>query len=906
METKKASQLISNIFKTPLLRNFFIISLVVSLIFPICSVFLIIPSFNNQLTINTENEALRAATHLSSMFVKENIELKKGSLSRKTIDELELVKRDFRLEKLKVFSKQGETIFSTNPKDIGKINKNEVFYNIVAKGKVYSEVIEKHTKSLEGRTLMFDVVETYVPIMLNGTYAGAFEIYYDITSRKEKLTNLLARTYGILFGIALILLITVVVILFKASKNVIERDWAEEALRKAHEGLEKRVAERTVDLEETNIKLLTEIRERGETEKNLRQSEERYRVLVETSADAIISANEEMEIIQWNYAASRVFGYLEEDIMGEPISILVPEKYKNAHMEGFNRFLETNSAKIIGKSVELEGRRKDGTIVPIELSISAYKRESSWIFTSIIRDTTARKRAAELLELASKQWQNTFDAIRDMIVIVNKDRQIAQINQAAKEAFPDLGIGTQKLCYEIFHGVRVLPEGCVSCDVFETGQPAVSEYYDPRLKKWFNLYAYQIDNPGGEVEQVVHVFKDITQQKRESAEKEEFALRLQRSEKMEAMGTLAGGVAHDLNNLLGGIVGYPELMLMDLPEDSKLRKPIMAIQKSGQKATAVVQDLLTLARRGVVVNEVVNLNEIIAEYLKSPEFESLETYHPDIQIQTSLKGDLLNILGSPVHLSKTVMNLVSNAAEAIYESGMVGIATDHRYIDKPVRGYDKLEEGNYVILEVIDDGIGISAEHIDRIFEPFYTKKKMGRSGTGLGMAVVWGTVKDHKGYIDIQSAVGKGTTFTLYFPVTRKEVMERITTGSIEDYRGNGESILVVDDVEEQRELASGMLKKLGYSISTVSSGEEAAEYLKKNKVDLILLDMIMDPGIDGLETYEQILEMYPEQKVIIASGFSETERVTEAQRLGAGAYVKKPFLLEKIGLAVKEELEK
>ena len=135
---------------------------------------------------------------------------------------------------------------------------------------------------------------------------------------------------------------------------------------------------------------------------------------------------------------------------------------------------------------------------------------------------------------------------------------------------------------------------------------------------------------------------------------------------------------------------------------------------------------------------------------------------------------------------------------------------------------------------------------------------------------------------------------------------MERITTGSIEDYRGNGESILVVDDVEEQRELASGMLKKLGYSISTVSSGEEAAEYLKKNKVDLILLDMIMDPGIDGLETYEQILEMYPEQKVIIASGFSETERVTEAQRLGAGAYVKKPFLLEKIGLAVKEELEK
>jgi len=223
-----------------------------------------------------------------------------------------------------------------------------------------------------------------------------------------------------------------------------------------------------------------------------------------------------------------------------------------------------------------------------------------------------------------------------------------------------------------------------------------------------------------------------------------------------------------------------------------------------------------------------------------------------------------------------------------------------------LRGYDKIEEGNYVILKVTDDGIGISSEHIDRIFEPFYTKKKMGRSGTGLGMAVVWGTVKDHKGYIDVQSTEGKGTIFTLYFPVTRKEIMERISTGSIEDYLGNGESILVVDDVEEQRELASGMLEKLGYCVRSVSSGEEAVEYLKRNKTDLIVLDMIMDPGIDGLETYKRILAIYPDQKAITASGFSETERVKEAQKLGVGAYVRKPFLLEKKGLVIKEELKK
>ena len=175
-----------------------------------------------------------------------------------------------------------------------------------------------------------------------------------------------------------------------------------------------------------------------------------------------------------------------------------------------------------------------------------------------------------------------------------------------------------------------------------------------------------------------------------------------------------------------------------------------------------------------------------------------------------------------------------------------------------------------------------------------------------MGMAVVWGTVKDHKGYIDVKSTEGKGTTFTLYFPVTRKESAKDESRLSIEDYRGTGESILVVDDVKEQREIAAQVLKRLGYSVTSVSSGEEAVDYMKDNSADLLVLDMIMDPGIDGLETYKRILELHPKQKVIIISGFSETERVKEAQRLGAGAYVKKPYLLEKIGLAVRDELDK
>jgi CheY-like chemotaxis protein len=262
-------------------------------------------------------------------------------------------------------------------------------------------------------------------------------------------------------------------------------------------------------------------------------------------------------------------------------------------------------------------------------------------------------------------------------------------------------------------------------------------------------------------------------------------------------------------------------------------------------------------------------------------------------------------MGSPVHISKTVMNLVSNAFEAMPNGGKVNISTENKYIDVPIKGYDEVKEGDYVVLTISDTGVGISPDDREKIFEPFYTKKVMGRSGTGLGMAVVWGTIKDHNGYIDIESREREGTTFRLYFPITREHPAKHESEFAVDDYFGKGESILVVDDMKEQREIAKAMLEQLGYQVSTVSSGEQAVEFLKKNKVDLLILDMIMDPGIDGLDTYRQVLEISPEQKAILTSGFSETERVKEALRLGTRKYIKKPYSLKMIGIAVKEELK-
>jgi signal transduction histidine kinase/CheY-like chemotaxis protein len=390
----------------------------------------------------------------------------------------------------------------------------------------------------------------------------------------------------------------------------------------------------------------------------------------------------------------------------------------------------------------------------------------------------------------------------------------------------------------------------------------------------------------------------------EKRERKELEAKLVRSQKMEALGLLAGGVAHDLNNVLSGIVSYPDMLLMRLPGDSDLRRPLSVMRSSGQKAAAIVQDLLTLARRGVTNFEVLNLNTLIDEYLQSPELEKLTSYHPKVEIQTNLQAGLFNIKGSAIHLKKSLMNLVSNAAEALPDGGRVRITTQNLTINRRLEGRKDMVEGDYVVLYVADNGSSIDKEDLGRIFEPFYTKKKMGRSGTGLGLAVVWGTVEDHHGYIHVSSEIGHGTLMELYLPATDKRLEHPARTIPQNDYRGHGERILVVDDMPAQREITSEILTELGYRVETVASGEEAVGFVRDNKVDLVILDMIMDPGIDGLETYTRLRAIRPDLKTLLVSGFSETGRVKNAQRLGAGAYVKKPFSIETIGLAVHKEL--
>jgi len=520
----------------------------------------------------------------------------------------------------------------------------------------------------------------------------------------------------------------------------------------------------------------------------------------------------------------------------------------------------------------------------------------------------------EKVQESEKRYRELVENVNSIIMRMDADGNISFFNYFARKLFgytkeeilgrnirSTILAGAEETGHRfqrLLNDIDRMPERKIVCQVEHLMKAGGNS--------WITWTCKQVFDHQEKFKEILCVGSDTTELKRAEEEKKDLTAKLQRSQKMEALGTLAGGVAHDLNNILSGIVSYPELLLMDMEEDSPLRKPILTIQESGEKAAAIVQDLLTLARRGVDTAKVVNLNDVILAYLKSPEYDKLKFNYPGVRVKTDFESHLINIFGSLVHLSKVIMNLVANAAEAMPEGGDVLIKTRNRYIDTTINGYDNVEEGDYVTLSVADSGVGILPEDQERIFEPFYTKKLMGLSGTGLGLAIVWGTVKDHNGYIDLKSKEGKGTEFKLYFPVTRQELIQEKRDLSIDDYTGHGESVLVVDDIKGQREIASLMLTKLQYQVASVSSGEDAVRYLKEKPVDLLVLDMIMDPGIDGLETYKEILAIRTGTKAIIASGFSETEKVREAQQLGAGAYVKKPYTIEKLGVAIRRELEK
>lgn len=426
-----------------------------------------------------------------------------------------------------------------------------------------------------------------------------------------------------------------------------------------------------------------------------------------------------------------------------------------------------------------------------------------------------------------------------------------------------------------------------------------------RTRKWAEAKINPLIEDDGTISGFVGVWRDITSFILTNDRNRALEDRLSQSEKMEALGRLAGGVAHDLNNVLTGIVAYPDLLLLKLPEDDPLRKKVIAIKKSGQKAAAIVEDLLSLSRRGVNKFTALNINRLIKDILDSPEVEKLKTYNTQIRFKFSEGNNVPAISGAEYQISKVMINLFTNACEAMTSGGSIYISTKFESsVNESIR-YKNIPDGDYAVITVTDEGVGISKEDQKKIYEPFFTSKVMGRSGTGLGMAVVWGTIQDHNGFIEMKSKLGEGTTFDIYLPALSESSAFEIDIMDKTLLRGNGEKILILDDEEIQLEIADSLFTELNYKVRTVSDPHKIIREINDFLPDLVILDMILTQEIDGLDVYRQIHEKFSGMKVVVISGFSESDRVKEAISLGVRKYIKKPFTIEEIGLSIREILE-
>jgi len=418
----------------------------------------------------------------------------------------------------------------------------------------------------------------------------------------------------------------------------------------------------------------------------------------------------------------------------------------------------------------------------------------------------------------------------------------------------------------------------------------------PKDNRTYNVSRSPIHHLDGSISQMI-IYRDVSELK-------DMEQKVQQATKMEAIAILASGVAHEFNNALMGIMGNLELFKMDLPADERADKYFEAMQDSGHRMSRLTDQLLAYAQGGKYQPRDLKLDDfIVVETLPILQHDIT----PTVRVETHFPKDVSYIKADYTQMQMVLSAILTNSNEAIEDEGVIKISAGNENIDEDfAKQYSGLKPGPYVFLVIEDDGKGMDEETRSRIFEPFFTTKFQGR---GMGMAAVYGIIKSHDGAITVESEPGKGTVIHIYLPAISAESREKeekaVKEPKVELAMGEG-TILVIEDEERQRVVACGILTKLGYLAEAVSSGEEAIKYMKENTVDLIVLDMVMPKGINGRETYQQIIKIRPGQKAVIASGYAKTKEVDIAQELGAGKYIKKPYTLEKIGVAVKKELEK
>lgn len=625
-------------------------------------------------------------------------------------------------------------------------------------------------------------------------------------------------------------------------------------------------------------------------EEALKESEERLQTIVSTlpvmlfsiSVNGTILLNEGLGFSRYNVKPGELTGRHYSEFLAE-----YPEISENIK-RAFNgeRFTSTN---------RLGSRHWETWYSPVF--------DDNGEVESIIclsRDITKSYRAELALSQSEENYRRLFENASDSIILMELDTgRILEANSSTVKLY--------NYTYEELMDIRFaeLTADLVQADDFfhklrENGE--VSNHEIVHVTKQaipLDLLINASIIRYSDMDVVMCFNRDVTEHKR-------LLDQLHRSQKIESLGKMAGAVAHDLNHILTGLVTYPDMLLLDIEENNPLREKIELIKNSGQRAAAIVEDLLIIARGGLSIAEQNDLNDIVREGLNSPEVKALESKHPNIVFDTDIQEETLFISCTRLKTLKVLNNLIFNAIEAMPHGGRIFVSTYLKVLKNTEKRYEDIPPGHYAVLSISDTGIGIRREDLQYIFDPYYTKKVLGKSGSGIGLTVVWNIVKDNEGYFDVKSEAGTGALFSIYFPIVVRDTAREKPRSTIDELLGNGENILLVDDEETQRIIGVDLLTHLNYTSHTATNYDEAVEAVKKQQFDLVLMDIYLGEGRDGIATAKRLKKMQKDLKVMYVSGFPDSDQFKELKKKKGTILLKKPYTIDEIGTAMKDMLKK
>jgi PAS domain S-box-containing protein len=530
-----------------------------------------------------------------------------------------------------------------------------------------------------------------------------------------------------------------------------------------------------------------------------------------------------------------------------------------------------------------------------------YKGENNEaVFAEVNVDITERKRAEEALRAAKAEVDQIFHTAADGMRVVDKDFNIIRTNDtfAAMIGLPRENLIGKK-CYDIFKGNRCHTPDCSLEKILAGNERVEDECIKTRpdgKEVPCIVAAMPFKGSDGSIIGIVEDFRDIT-------ERQNLEAQIRQAQKMESIGTMAGGIAHDFNNLLGGMLGYLSIMKTHLYPADRIYRYVELIEKAGERAANLTNQLLAFSRKGKYEIAPVNINESIRNVLNILE----RTTNKNIEISCSMGDNIPRIEGDPTQIEQTIMNICVNAADAMPNGGKLQIETELVHLDKTFSAtHPGANPGNYIHITISDTGQGMDKETLSKIFEPFFTTKEKDK-GTGLGMSMVYGIVKNHGGYINVYSEAGKGTIFNIYFPPLMKKLVEveKEAKTQTESVATGQETILVVDDEDIIRNMLQEVLEGMGYTVLLADNGEDALKLYRGrcNDIDLVIIDMIM-PKMGGKETYLALKKINPDIKTILASGFSQDTVVREILGAGVNGFIHKPFTTTELSKKIREVL--